>query len=68
MFEGFDVFINNQGTIACFAPLTARAKEWFDENVQSESWQWRGNALAVDHRCAADLMGALAEAGMAVTD
>ena len=39
-----DVLVRNEGTVFLFCPLTPQAKEWIDENVQSDA-QWFGNAL-----------------------
>ena len=39
-----DVLIRDAFTVVLFCPLTTRAKEWVDENVQSDA-QWFGNAL-----------------------
>jgi hypothetical protein len=36
-----DVLVENAGTVFTFCPLTNRAKEWFDENVETESWRGR---------------------------
>ena len=47
-----DVLVVNAGTVFTFAPLTARAKTWIDDNVQSESYHWLGNMLVVEHRYA----------------
>jgi hypothetical protein len=58
-----DIDINDQGTIVSFTPLTEAAQEWFKANVESESWQWRGFTLCVDHRYALDLITGLSEAG-----
>ena len=30
-------------------PLTDKAKNWVDENVQLEGWQWLGDGFGVDH-------------------
>jgi hypothetical protein len=46
-----DVLVRNEGTVFLFCPLTPQAKEWIDENVQSDS-QWFGNVLVVEHRYA----------------
>ena len=42
-----DVLIRNEGTVWVFNPLTPAAREWFDENVESEPgsgwalrWLW----------------------------
>ena len=32
-------------------PKSDRAKEWVDENVGLEPWQWLGDSFAVDHHC-----------------
>jgi hypothetical protein len=44
-----DVLVANAGTVFTFCPLTTRAKKWIEENVESESWQWLGATLVVDH-------------------
>jgi len=61
-----DVLVRNEGTVYVFSPLTAAAKAWFDENVQSEGWQWFGNALVVEHRYALGLGQGLRDAGFAL--
>ena len=58
-----DVLVANEGTVFVFTPLTPRAREWFDENVQTEGWQWFGNALVVEHRFAWGLAEGLKDAG-----
>lgn len=50
-----DIQVENGGTLFLFRPLTDKAKQWLDENVQAESWQWYGPALVVDHRYAVEL-------------
>ncbi len=45
-----DVLIRNEGTVFLFCPLTDRAKDWLEDNVESEPWQWFGNAFVVEHR------------------
>jgi hypothetical protein len=58
-----DVLIRNESTVFVFCPLSAAAKAWFNENVQSEAYQWFGNALVVDHRFAWGLGQGLKDAG-----
>lgn len=50
-----DLFIENQGSVFAFIPLTERAGAWLCACVASESWQWLGGVLVVDHRFARDL-------------
>ena len=59
-----DVLVENAGTVFTFCPVTNRAKEWFDENVETESWQWFGHALVVEHRFALGLAQGLRDAGL----
>ncbi len=49
-----------------FCPATEAAKAWVNEHVQLEGWQWLGNAFAVDHRYAGELVEAMQEAGLVV--
>lgn len=55
-----DVALINQGSLIGFMPVSDAAKQWFQENVSSEDWQWFGNVLWVDHRHARDLAFAIA--------
>jgi hypothetical protein len=49
-----DVLIRDAFTLILFCPLSARSKEWVDENVQSDA-QWFGDALCVEPRHALGL-------------
>jgi len=61
-----DVDINDQGSIVGFTPRTEAARTWFDENVESEPWQWMGPSLYVDHRPAQGLLEGIQEAGLTI--
>lgn len=61
-----DVVVSNQGTIIQFRPVTDAGREWIDENVQSEGWQWLGAWLSVDWRFAAPLIEGMQNAGLNV--
>lgn len=52
MSQNAQVAVTSHGSVVTFTPLTEEAKAWFDENVQSEGWQWIGASLGVDHRMA----------------
>lgn len=47
-----DVLIANAFSVFVFTPLTSAAKNWFDERIQSEEWQWLGASLVVETRYA----------------
>lgn len=53
-------------TVFLFRPLTDRGRAWVEENVRLESWQWVGNAFAVEHRFAQELARAMIEDGLRV--
>jgi len=47
--------IRNEGSIVLFEPLTSTAQGWWSDNVDPEA-QTFGNAYAVEHRYAADII------------
>ena len=59
-----DVLVRNGGIVFVFYPLKPRAKQWFDANVASESWQRFGEALVVEHRFAWALAQGLKNHGL----
>jgi hypothetical protein len=59
-----DVLVRNEGTVFLFNPLTARAKEWIEENVQIETYQWFGSTLVVEHRYAWGLAEGMLDEGL----
>jgi len=58
-----DVLVRNEGTVFAFWTLTDRAQTWIDENVESESWQWFGDFLVVEHRYAWAVAVGMKDAG-----
>jgi hypothetical protein len=61
---GPDVLVANAGTVFTFCPLNAKAKSWIDDNVASESYQWLGRTLVVEHRYAWGLAEGMIDAGL----
>ena len=59
-----DVLVANAGTVFTFCLLTARAKTWIDDNVQTESNQWLGSVLVVEHRYAWGLAVGMQQDGL----
>lgn len=57
----FDVI--DHGSVVSFKALNDRAETWLADNVQSESWQWFGHQLIVDHRPAQGLIDLIEEEG-----
>jgi len=62
-----DFQIADQGTIFLIRPLNEAARQWLDENVVSEPWQWLGGALCVDIRCARNLIDEIAAEGFEIS-
>jgi hypothetical protein len=59
-----DVLVANAFTTFVFTPMTVRAKEWFDEHVESEPWQWLGASMVVETRYGWGLAAGLKAAGL----
>jgi hypothetical protein len=62
-----DFQITHQGTIILIRPLNAAARQWLDENVVSEPWQWVQGALCAEARFARDLIIEIEQAGFEIT-
>ena len=62
-----DFLIVDHGSIVSILPVSAAACEWLDANLVSEPWQRVDGGIAVDHRCAREIVSALADAGFALS-
>ena len=62
-----DFQIADHGSIISIRPLNDAARQWLDENVVSELWQWVQGALCVEPRFARDLIIAIEEAGFEIS-
>lgn len=62
-----DVVLDDVGTAVIFSLLTARAREWWEDNVITEAWQWLGGRkVSVSHDYASDITRALRRKGFRV--
>lgn len=61
-----DFRVEDHGTIALVTPVSVEAKQWLEENVPTESWQWHGDALAVEPRYVEALMDGAMDDGLTV--
>ena len=59
--------ISDHGTVISIRPLNDVARQWLDENVVSEPWQWVQGALCVEARFARDLIIEIEQAGLTVS-
>ena len=62
-----DFQITDQGTIILIRPLNEAARQWLDENVVTEPWQWVNDALCVEARFARDLIIEIEQTGFEIT-
>jgi hypothetical protein len=63
---GVDVNVSRSGSIFVFDLNTEAAESWVEDNVQTESWQWLGGRLCVDHGFADALVQGMQDAGLVV--
>lgn len=55
------------GSVVVITPLTAIAREWINDNTESESWQWYAGGLCVDHRYAESIVLGMRGDGLQVS-
>jgi hypothetical protein len=61
-----DVSVANHGSIFMIQPITQAAKEWVDENVPLEDYQWLGSSFSCEHRYVEDLVAGMQGDGLVV--
>ena len=61
-----DVDVRNYGSIVGFRPVTAAARDWFEDHAFVERWQWLHGTLFVDPRCAPAIVDGLVDDGLSV--
>lgn len=58
--------VTDHGSIVSFQPANEQEYSWMQDNLQTESWQWLGRNLNVDHRFADDIIALMQEEGLAL--
>lgn len=51
-------------SVFSISAVSQKAKDWLDKNIHSESWQWLGGSLVVEHRYIADIVAGMLEDGL----
>ena len=64
--QSADFQIEDHGSICLVRPLNDAARDWLDEHVEAEGWQWMGNALACEPRYLPDLADGIEADGFTV--
>jgi hypothetical protein len=61
-----DVLVHGGGSVFHVEPVSLAAREWVDENVPLEAWQWLGSGFGVEHRYIGDLVDGMRGDGLLV--
>jgi hypothetical protein len=61
-----DFRVEDSGGVVLFHMRSKAARIWVRENVNAESWQFLGDALAVDRRYAENLVAGIVSSGLSV--
>jgi hypothetical protein len=63
-----DIIVRREGySMVLFTPESDAAREWLEENLETEGWQWLGDSLALDGRCAPPIVDGMLAAGLEVS-
>lgn len=63
-----DFTIYSEGSLVGIQKHTPAAEDWVDENLESESWQWLGNILWIDHRLAQNIVDGIINDDLTVSE
>jgi len=61
-----DILVDDCGSVFMFTPVSILAREWVDENLNLDGWQWQGASFAVEHRFAVPLADGMKSDGLKV--
>jgi hypothetical protein len=61
-----DFRISEHGSILAIKPVSDATRQWLNENVVTEPWQWIDGALCVEFRFARDLIAEIDGAGLRI--
>lgn len=56
------------GSVVTITPETDRGRQWMEENLATEPWQWLGNSLGVEWRFADDIITGAVGDGLEVSN
>ncbi len=64
--EDPDIIIRDEGSVFLVKPVSDAGRQWIDTNLQTEPWQWLGEALGVEHRFITDIIDGMLGDGLIV--
>jgi len=53
--------VTDEGTVVFITPISETARQWVDENLSLEAWQYLGDGFGIEHRYADEIIRAMAE-------
>lgn len=62
--SAFDFRVENHGSVCLVFPLSEQARDWVENHVPLEGWQWFGGGFAVEPRYLHDLVDGMREEGL----
>jgi hypothetical protein len=64
--DEYDLTLRDEGTVVVFTPHTETGRTFLHEMLYSETWQWLGEALCVDHRMARSVIDGAENEGLRI--
>jgi hypothetical protein len=61
MSKQVNFMVSDEGTVVFITPISETARQWVDENLSLEPWQWLGEGFGIEHRYADEIIQAMAE-------
>lgn len=62
-----DFKVTDCGSVWTFEPVSEAAKDYSNDSLEIEGWQWVGPAFAVNHRTAQHLIDHLTDEGFVLS-
>jgi hypothetical protein len=61
MSKQVNFMVSDEETVVFITPISETARQWVDENLSLEPWQWLGEGFGIEHRYADEIIQAMAE-------
>lgn len=64
--DGFDVTVQDAGSLVILYPQTTQAQAWMDEHLPDDVQTWGHNGVVVEPRYVSDIIDGMREDGLTV--